>query len=50
MCIICFSSKCDVWPELQWSGTLDDVPKLTVEQEPVDAIKVTQALKKIQER
>ena len=45
-----YALSCDMWPELEWTGSLADVPPLQVAQEPVDAVKVDKALKTIQER
>jgi trigger factor len=45
-----FNIKCDVWPEINFVKGLEDLPKLTVEQEPVDTFKVEEALKGLQER
>lgn len=45
-----FEITCDVWPTLTWVHGIEDIPALTVEQEPVDPTKVTAALKTLQER
>lgn len=45
-----FAIKCEVFPKLKWLGTLADVPPIKVAQEPVDGVKVDQALQKMRER
>ena len=45
-----FETTCDVWPEVKIVKNIEDLPTMTVEQEPVDTFKVEEALKGLQER